>query len=397
MSAPTHLVMVTRALPHHSIGGMEAVVWDLATEFVRRGVAVTVLTATIPGRPESFIDDGVQIRALRGTAWQHYGRPWWRATRKVFEDELLSTCDIVLSVSAGGYGLLPLQSIAPHLCFVFQAHGTSIGETISKWRSASPRGLITSGRNVVWIARDLGAYRKFDAIVAVGARVAEDFRIWPITNFVDRKRLILIPNGIDTRPFRPNADARDRIRKELGLTEDTAVVASVCRLHRQKGVDLGLDAISLIAKETGKICYLVVGDGPESESLISKARRMALSKVVHFVGAVGRERVADYLNAADAMLFATRRIEGNPLNILEALSVGLPVIASEHLKKTIPTSENIKLVNPHNAFHVASALKSAFTLNSPRVSLLPTGCSLTESASSYLDLFGELMVRRHRV
>ena len=397
MSAPKHLVMVTRALPHHSIGGMEAVAWDLATEFVRRGVAVTVLTAAISGKPEAFIDDGVHIRALRGTAWQHYGRQWWRATRRVFEEELLSTCDIVLSVSGGGYGLLPLRSSAPNLPFVFQAHGTSIGEAVSKWKSGSPRGLITSGRNVVWIARDLAAYRKFDAIVAVGTRVAEDFSIWPIANFVDTSRLRLIPNGIDTRLFCPNADARTRMRRELGLTEDMTVVASVCRLHKQKGVDLGLDAISLRAKETGKICYLVVGDGPESDSLISKARRMSLSDVVRFTGAVGREKVADYLNAADAMLFLTRRVEGNPLNILEALSVGLPVIASEHLKQTIPPSKDIKLVDPYSALNVASALRSTVNLNSPRMSLLPRRFSLSESANAYLNLFGELMLRRHRV
>ena len=187
------------------------------------------------------------------------------------------------------------------------------------------------------------------------------------------------------------------MRRELGLTEDMTVVASVCRLHKQKGVDLGLDAISLRAKETGKICYLVVGDGPESDSLISKARRMSLSDVVRFTGAVGREKVADYLNAADAMLFLTRRVEGNPLNILEALSVGLPVIASEHLKQTIPPSKDIKLVDPYSAPNVASALRSTVNLNSPRMSLLPRRFSLSESANAYLNLFGELMLRRHRV
>lgn len=397
MSALPRLVIVTRALPHHSIGGMEAVTWDLAIEFVRRGVAVTVLTAAIPGRPETFVEEGVQIRTLRGTTWQRYGRLWWRETRRVFERELLSTCDIVLSVSAGGFGLLNLQSSTANLPFVFQAHGTSVGEAISKWKSRSPKGIITSARNIAWIARDLGAYRKFDAIVTVGTRVAEDFRIWPIRRFVDTNQLRLIPNGIDTRLFFPNVDARVRMRREFGWADDVQVVASVCRLHRQKGVDLGLDAMSLMAKETGKIRYLIVGDGPDSDSLLSKAKQLALNGVVHFTGAVGRDRVPDYLNAADALLFATRRIEGNPLNILEALSVGLPVIASDHLRRTTPKTEAIRFVDPYNARDVASELKSAFNLNSPRASLLPREFSLNESASAYLNLFDELMDVRRKV
>lgn len=397
MRALPRIVMLTRALPHHSIGGMEAVTWDLATEFVRLGASVTVLTAAIPGRPEAFVDEGVQIRALRGTAWQRYGRHWWHATRRTFEEELLPTCDIVVSVSAGGFGLLPLQSSTANLPFVFQAHGTSIGEAISKWKSGSPKGFVTSARNIAWVARDLGAYRKFDAIVTVGTRVAEDFRIWPITSFVDRDRLRLIPNGIDTRLFCPDGDARVRMRRDFGWDDDVQVVASVCRLHRQKGVDLGLDAVSVIAKETTKIRYLIVGDGPESDSLLSKARELSLSNIVHFTGAVNRKRVADYLNAADALLFATRRIEGNPLNILEALSVGLPVVASEHLRRTIPTAEVITLVDPYNAVDVASALKMAFKMSSPRASLLPPGFSLHESASAYLELFNELTVRQRRV
>ena len=395
MSAPRHLVMVTRVLPHHSIGGMQAVAWDLATEFVRQGVAVTVLTAAIPGRPERFTDSGVQIRALRGTAWQHYGRQWWRTTRRVFEDELLSKCDLVFSISAGGFGLLPLQFRAPKLPFVLQAHGTSIGEIISKWRSRSLRGILTSARNIGWITKDLVAYGKFDTIVTVGRRVAIDFDIWPITHCVDKSRLRLIPNGIDTRIFFPNPGARIRLRRKLGWGDDFHVVASIGRLHKQKGVDLGLDAIALLAKETGKVRYLVVGDGPESHALIAKTKQMDLSGLVHFTGGVARERIADYLNAADTMLFATRRVEGNPLNILEALSVGLPVIASGHLSQTVPPSEQIVLVNQNNAAEVASALKSTFDRKPYRSNFLPPGFSLAESATAYLALFDDLIVRRH--
>ena len=113
-----HLAMITRVLPHHSIGGMQAVAWDLATEFVRRGVSVTVLTAEIPGHPHEFEDAGVRIRALSGVSWRRYGRNWWRASRQVFEQEMLDHCDLVMSISAAGFGLLKIRQKVPMVPFV---------------------------------------------------------------------------------------------------------------------------------------------------------------------------------------------------------------------------------------------------------------------------------------
>lgn len=396
MNTLRRVVLVTRALPHHSIGGMEAVAWDLAREFSRQSAAVTVLTAAIPGMPMHFEEAGVRIRALPDTSWERYGAHWWRSTLQAFEDSLLSECDVVLSVSAGGFGLLPLQPRLPKVPFVLQAHGTSIGEIISKWKSGSPRGIATSGRNVAWVAKDLAAYRKFDAIVAVGTRVAEDFQRWPINRIVESSRLRLIPNGVDTRIFRPDPIARSRLRQKFGWTDDLHVVISVGRLHKQKGVDLGLDAIAMLAKDTSKVRYLVVGSGPEDHELRAKAARMNLGRLVQFTGAIDRKMVAEYLNAADAMLFATRRVEGNPLNVLEALSVGLPVIVSGHLKRTVPSSEHVTFVNQYDAAQVAIALHSALSRKPLRSTLLPQGFSLSESAESYLALFDELIIQQHR-
>lgn len=395
MSTPIHIVMVTRVLPHHSIGGMQAVAWDLATEFVRRGVTVTILTATIPGMPEQFRDAGVNIRALRGTTWQRYGKHWWRETRRVFERELLSTCSLVFSISAGGFSLLPLRSRMPQIPFVLQAHGTSVGELISKWKSGSLRGILTSSRNAVWIARDLAAYPKFDAIVSVGRRVSEDFEIWPVRQFVDKARLRLIPNGIDTRVFFPNPTARIRLRSELGWSRDLRIVVSASRLHKQKGIDLGLKAFAQLARTTGNMRYLIIGDGPESQALKRMTEQMSLGGLVRFTGGLSRETMADYLNAADAMLFTTRRVEGNPLNILEALAVGLPVIASSHLRQTVPPSKAIVLVNERDAAEVSSALHGTFSREAPRESLLPQELSMIESARAHLALFDELIARRH--
>jgi len=386
--------MPVTVLPHHCIGGMQSVAWDLARALIRAGVAVTALTAEIAGRPAAFDDDGVTIRALPGTSWRHYGSGWWRATRGVFERELIGSCDLVLSVSAGGFGLLRLRERMPHVPFVMQAHGTSIGEVVSKWRSRSVRALATSARNVAWIVKDFVAYPQFDAIVAVGDRVAHDLTAWPARWIVDKNRVRVIRNGIDTGIFRPDSDAGRRVRADLGWSEDFRVVISASRLHRQKGVAYGLQAFALLAEHREDLRYLIVGDGPELQALRERAVSLEIDDKVHFVGGVAREAIPGYLNAADVMMFTTTRVEGEPLNVLEALAVGLPTVVSRHLYREGPPSDQILLAKPSDPAAVAAALHRALAIPSRRESKLPLGYSAAASIEQYLELFEELRERR---
>ncbi|HUN74756.1 MAG TPA: glycosyltransferase family 4 protein [Steroidobacteraceae bacterium] len=386
--------MPVTVLPHHCIGGMQAVAWDLARAFVRTGVGVTVLTAEIPGRPAAIEDEGVAIRALPGTSWRHYGSGWWRATRRVFKQELIGRCDLLFSVSAGGFGLLPLRERIPHVPFVMQAHGTSMGEVVSKWRSRSVRAMATSARNVAWILKDLAAYPQFDAIVAVGDRVAHDLAAWPASYAVDEKRVHVIRNGIDTGTFRPDNAARRRVRAELGWDEDFKVVISASRLHRQKGVAYGLEAFALLAKNRQDLRYLIVGEGPELQALRERAASLGIGDQVRFAGGVSRDRMPAYLNAADVMMFTTTRVEGEPLNVLEALAVGLPAVVSEHLYTGSPPSDQILLARPNDRTAVAAALQRALAIPVRREGKLPVGYSAAASIEQYLSLFESLRQRR---
>ena len=396
MSTPKHLVIAVRALPHHCIGGMQTVAWDLATAFVREGLLVTVLTAEIPERPEVFEDYGIQVRALPGTTWHRYSHRWNSATRHAFAEKLLDRCDLALSISAGGYGLLPLRNRIPTVPFVLQAHGTSIRELKSKWRSGQFHAVVTSPRNIVWTARDLLAYSHFDAIVPVGNRIACDFATWPIRRAVDGAIVRVIPNGIDTTRFRPDAEIRIRMRSSLGLADNLKVIISVGRLHRQKGLVHSLRAVSVLAHKDDDIRLLVLGDGPDASELKAAAVRLGIANRVIFIGAVPRELVPSYLNAADAMLFTTTHAEGEPLNALEALAVGLPVVASRHLYSDGTSTEAIFPVQPEDPQEVAAALSQALDPGRPRLSALPAGRTMTATVNAYLSLFEQLMHQRRQ-
>lgn len=394
MSSLRHVVMAASVLPHHSIGGMQAVAWDLARALVAGGLEVTVLTAEIPGGDREFVDEGVAIMALPKTRWRHYGSGWWHATRSAFERGPIGRCDLVFSVSAAGFGLLPLRERIPQVPFVMQAHGTSMGEFVSKWRAPSLRSMVTSARNLAWILKDLSAYPQFDAIVAVGDRVARDLAAWPTRWTVDPTKIHLIRNGIDTATFRPDADAGGRVRSKLGWGPELGVVISASRLHRQKGVVHGLRGFAQLAAHRSDLRYLIVGDGPDLGTLKNEVASLRIAKFVHFTGSVSRTEIPAYLNAADVMLFTTLRVEGEPLNVLESLAVGLPAVVSQDLYPGTPPSDRIRTVIPGDADNVAAALREALAIRLPRQSLLSPAFSVSGAAAQYLSLFERLVHER---
>lgn len=394
MTSLRRVVMVASVLPHHSIGGMQAVTWDLACALVAAGVEVTVLTAAIPGRAPEFNDKGVAIRALPKTQCRHYGPGWWRATRNAFVRGPIAHCDLVLSVSAAGFGLLRFRERIPHVPFAMQAHGTSMGEFVSKWRARNVKSMVTSARNLAWIAKDMTAYPHFDAIVAVGNRVAHDLASWPTRRAVDPARVHVIRNGIDTVTFRPDPNAARRVRAEFGWGQEIRVVVSASRLHRQKGIALGLRGFAQLAANRADLRYLIVGDGSERATLRQEAAALGVGDYVHFTGPVTRTEIPAYLNAADVMLFTTTHVEGEPLNILESLAVGLPVVVSRHLLSNSLVNNLIIPVTPTEPSEVATALRGALAIRSPRQSHLPEAYTASSAVAQYIALFDRLVRER---
>lgn len=392
MNDAKRIVILTRVLPHHAIGGMQAVAWDLALAFVAKGHSVTVVTAQIEGRPSTFNDAGINVIALPGTSWRFYGRRWWKGSFDVSAQLLAEGHEVVLSVSAAGNSALRLRHRYPDVCFVMQAHGTSIGEIRSKWKSRRPKALISSIRNCFWLFKDLWFYRRFDTVVAIGAAVATDLKSAPVRWALNRERILTISNGIDTQLFRPSMVAGMAVRARLGWDEQSLVIVCASRLHRQKGTHLALSSFALLAETDRRARMLIVGDGPELDALKSLAKELNVSDVIHFAGRLSREELPSYLQAADVMFFPTLRIEGLPLNVLEALSCGLKVVVSRHVfaGHDLAELDDVCLVDPKDIQACAHAAHQASLHFAERRNLLPEAYSLSTCADSYLSLFERL-------
>ena len=183
-------------------------------------------------------------------------------------------------------------------------------------------------------ARLLPRYREFDVLTA--RQYAGDSRIvLALSEMVRRdlhrfhdvpdKQIRLIYNGVDTRRFSPEnrSTHRDTVRQRLGLGDEVLFLIVAHNL-RLKGLPTLLKAISLLESAPHAARLAVVG-GRRVTPFRRMARRLGVSRRVHFIGAV--EDAVPYYAAADVYVQPTF-YDPCSLVVLEALASGLPVITT---------------------------------------------------------------------
>ena len=164
-----------------------------------------------------------------------------------------------------------------------------------------------------------------DAIVAVSNETAKSMQI---EFFIDAEKLFVVYNGIDTDIFKPDENKRLTIRKKYSLGEEAKVILMAGVVHKQKGMHIGLKIFAEMKKKNPEAKMVIVGDGPQLESLKKLAKRLTIENEVIFCGFIPNEETYLYYNTADIFLNPTIRVEGLPIVTLEAMACGLPVVVS---------------------------------------------------------------------
>ncbi len=111
------------------------------------------------------------------------------------------------------------------------------------------------------------------------------------------------------------------------MPQDKKIILFVGHLVERKGVKYLIHAISgIIKKEKNAACY-IIGTGYQEESLKKLAKGKELENYVKFLGQKTNAEVADYMNASDLLVLPSLN-EGLPVVVYEALSCGIPVVAT---------------------------------------------------------------------
>ncbi len=159
----------------------------------------------------------------------------------------------------------------------------------------------------------------------------------------------IIPNGVDGALY--TADAREWSPPRL---------FSVGRVVYQKGFDLGLRALAQLTDLDWEWC--IAGDGPQMETLKSLAQELGIAERVTFLGWQSKEELAKDYHQANLFLFPSRH-EGMPNAVLEAMSSGLPVVATRIAgnEELVIEGETGLLVPSENVDELCDALRKLIT------------------------------------
>jgi glycosyltransferase involved in cell wall biosynthesis len=380
-----HIALFTRAIPLHSIGGMEVMTWDLAQELVRTGFRITVVTARVSGRERRFLHQGIEVLTIECANYRRYSGQFWKGTLTAFDELARDGLSAVIGVSSAARAVA-LKRPDRKIPVLMQAHGSSIGEFVSKLRQPSLRSLVGSMRNLLWVLKDRRVLPKYDAVVAISDVVRRQIEL-SAGLFKAHAPIRVINNGIDQDLFKFDLHSRKAARAELGWGDASIIIACACRLHKQKGVAPLIAAFRILKTRRTDAKLLIIGDGPERKRLEDVVRSAELTDAVKFVGEATRSKVAYWLNAADVFSFLTLRVEGQPLNQLEALAIGLPSIVSTKISNRFPGACGLAAVDPQRPETVAAVMDEIIDqAQSGTRASLPPSFSLNHCALSYVAL-----------
>ena len=166
-------------------------------------------------------------------------------------------------------------------------------------------------------------------------------------NFGKRcKDIQYIPGvGIDTKRFdiKMTKENKEYFKKSLGLEKDDYILSFVARLDKNKNQIFLIDAMEKLVKADSNIHLLLVGPDELNGYYQNITKEKKLEKNIHFLGK--REDIPQILAITDICVSSSLR-EGLPVNIMEAISSGIPIVAL----KTRGVGDLIK--NEENGFIV---------------------------------------------
>ena len=171
------------------------------------------------------------------------------------------------------------------------------------------------------LALDRYLARRTDRI-AVNSSGVRDFYV---ERGLDPGKFVLIPNGIESLPASPRG-TREELLRELELPADARLIGAVGRLWPQKRYKDLIWSAELLRAGRGDVYLLIVGDGPQRAALQRYCEQIKVGRHVLFLGE--RSDVPQLLPHLDCFWLGSG-YEGQSNGLMEAMSAGLPVIASD--------------------------------------------------------------------
>ncbi len=168
-------------------------------------------------------------------------------------------------------------------------------------------------------------------------------------------RIVSIPTGVDTDIFNPAGTHTD-IREELNMALSTPLIGAVSVMRSWKGLDYLVKAMPLILHEIPEARFILAGEGIHRKTLEKTIEETGVGNKVYLLG--HRDDVSNIMYSLDIIVHPSYANEGVPQTILQAMTMGKPVVASDFapLKEVVIENETGILVPKKDPAAIASAV-----------------------------------------
>ena len=142
------------------------------------------------------------------------------------------------------------------------------------------------------------------------------------------ERLCTIHNGVNAEEYRPDPEARARIREEFGYRDNHLVVGIAARLVLAKGHSFLFKAASMLVRDFPNMRLLVLGQGPLEANLRQSSLICGLGGIIQFAGY--REDMPACVQAFDIGVQPSIDCDTSSFALKEQMAAGKPVVASDY-------------------------------------------------------------------
>jgi glycosyltransferase involved in cell wall biosynthesis len=308
MLARPRIALLIRSLDY---GGAEKQVTVLANGLARLGYVVSLLLFYGGGRLLDRVSAEVRVRSLekRGR-WDVLGFP--KSLLRVLKEE---HPDVL-------YAFMPVANLAACLG---RRHAARVVWGVRNSYSAADLGQYHWFAGFTeWLE---GRFSRWPDLIISNSEAGRRFAI--SRGFPNSDRFVVVPNGIDTEQFRPDAELRESVRQEWGVLANERLVGIVGRLDPMKDHANFLEAAAKLATEGEKIRFVSVGTGAEeyAAGLREKSERLGLKQKMIWAGP--RSDLRGVHNALDLLVSSSAFGEGFSNVLGEAMACGVPCVATD--------------------------------------------------------------------
>ncbi len=349
-------------VPELECGGAQRVFLQLAREFLARGHRVDLVLSQARGGLLGEIPSGVRLVDLGAKRW---------------------------GFGLAGLGLSSVLRLRAYLrrevpeALMSTLTGANLVAVVARASAGVPTRLVlreaVSLRNrpgVVWRWMMRRAYPKADAVVTLSpAMRREALELLGLSG----RRVSCIPNPVDEEALRTLSDVPiEDPRFESG---GSIFILSVGRLTPQKDCGTLIRAFAGLPGRAS-VRLVILGEGPERPKLEILVKQLGLQEHVHMPG----HEANPWRWMRRARLFVlSSRWEGNPNALLEAIALGLPVVATEYDESARATvGDRGRVVPVGGVKQMSSAIVEL--LENPPVAAYGGAAPVDEAASRYLDV-----------